>query len=361
MTKTKIMTGKINTLFDLFLIILGSVIGCVLTFISSGHLQSTLKTLAKSETPVHSLRQQQHEVVTTEADRLAKEARILCWILTYPGAHDTKAVHLKNTWGKRCDKLIFMSTKENTSLGAVALNVSEGFYNLWGKTKEALKYVYNHHLEEYDWFLKADVDTYTIMENLRYMLSSYDPNFPIYFGSRLRKFFKEGFLGGGSGYVMSRETLRKFVEKALPNKSSCTDGERGLEDVELAKCLLQIGVLIGDSRDSSGRGRFFPLGAGTHILGEIPQWYKEIAFYKPHVGFNGCSDSAIGFHKISPELMYWYEFLLYHVRAYGIRHQQPFPAPLPPDRESIPEEILHRYDILRNLTQNVNIENVHIE
>lgn len=44
--------------------------------------------------------------------KLEKEVRVLCWIMTGPKNHHTKALHVKNTWGKRCTKLLFMSTAE---------------------------------------------------------------------------------------------------------------------------------------------------------------------------------------------------------------------------------------------------------
>ncbi|XP_071526936.1 glycoprotein-N-acetylgalactosamine 3-beta-galactosyltransferase 1-like [Panulirus ornatus] len=139
-----------------------------------------------------------HKGENIEAARLAEKVRVLCWIMTRPETHLKKAQCVKATWGSRCNKLIFMSSQNDSTLGAVDLGLGEGRNVLWGKTKAAFKYAYDHHLNDYDWFYKADDDTYTIMENMRYMLSRYDPEFPSYFGSRFNKFHKLGYMSGAT-------------------------------------------------------------------------------------------------------------------------------------------------------------------
>ena len=52
--------------------------------------------------------------------------------------------------------------------------------------------------------MKADDDTYVILENLRFLLSDYNTSDPIWFGCEFDVIVKEGYMSGGAGYVLSK-------------------------------------------------------------------------------------------------------------------------------------------------------------
>jgi len=118
-------------------------------------------------------------------------------ITTHPDNHKDKAVPIKETWGKRCDVLVFVSTKSDPTLPTVKVCDIEDRSHLWCKTKEGLRYAYSYFLDHADWFLKADDDTYVIVDNLKYFLSYYDENDSIYFGCKFRLKDKELYMSGG--------------------------------------------------------------------------------------------------------------------------------------------------------------------
>ncbi len=107
-----------------------------------------------------------------------------------------------------------------------------------------MRYVYEHYFNDFDWFLKADDDTYVMIDNLRNFVSHYDSESAIYFGCKF-KLNEVIYMSGGAGYVLSRETLRRFVKQSI---SSNTDtvfckaySDSGVEDAELGNCGQNIG------------------------------------------------------------------------------------------------------------------------
>ncbi|XP_052852825.1 glycoprotein-N-acetylgalactosamine 3-beta-galactosyltransferase 1 isoform X2 [Drosophila gunungcola] len=261
------------------------------------------------------------------ASNLFNETRVLCMVLTSPKTHHSKAIHIQRTWGTRCNKLIFMSSKADKELGTVVLKVREGYSNLWPKTRASLQYVYNHHFRNYDWFLKADDDTYVIMENLRAFLYAYSPSSPVYFGNKFRSNVKEEYMSGGAGYVLSKMALHQLINEGFVNSSICSNRGYGYEDIELGRCLRGVGVVGGDSRDEQGLNRFIPFSP-LHWYPDAPKWYRPLLYYTTsNITSDCCSNSAISFHYNNAKEFYVLEYVIYKLRAFGIyRIQDHLPA-----------------------------------
>ena len=76
----------------------------------------------------------------------------------------------------------------------------------------------------------------------------------------------------------------------------CRLDDGGYEDVEMGKCMINLRVEAGDSRDSEGRKRFMPFVPEHHLIpGHITEdnWYWEYQYYKEKEGLAACSDLAI--------------------------------------------------------------------
>ncbi|KAH8362200.1 hypothetical protein KR084_009371 [Drosophila pseudotakahashii] len=264
----------------------------------------------------------------TLAEKLHREVRILCWVLTTPKYHKSRAVHVLRTWGKRCNKIYFMTSEPDDELPTVVLTKPDRYEVLWGKTKEAFTHIHEHMRDEADWFIKADDDTYVFLENLRYMLYPYSPEIPIYFGFNYKMIGhhqkNESYMSGGSGYVLSREALRIFAE-GLNDTAKCRQQDDSPEDVEMGKCLLNLGVKAGDSRDEQLRNRFYPIAPfGALLSGNvgIDFWLYKYAYYNARSCMDCLSEYPVAFHYVNSKQLYVYEYFNYQLQLTG-RQQVP--------------------------------------
>lgn len=94
-----------------------------------------------------------------------------------------------------------ISDFQDSVIGSIAIPGSgDGRDWLWGRAKGALTYAWEHYRDEFDWVMKADEDTYLIVENLKKFLSNYSSTDPIFFGCPLsRKGKIPLWVSGGSG------------------------------------------------------------------------------------------------------------------------------------------------------------------
>ncbi|ALC39815.1 CG3119 [Drosophila busckii] len=265
----------------------------------------------------------------------AAASRVLCMVLTCPDYVERYAQHVAATWGKRCSKLLFVSSEDYEPLGVVQVVQSDSYDELWNKTHEGFRHVWLQYGEQYDWFLKADDDTYVIMENLLQLLSAYDADMPVYFGYQMSR-YNVSYMSGGASYVLSREALRRFMSQAYGNSKLCPAPKTmGIEDFYMGICLQNVGVRLIDSQRAlpqlDERPKFMPINVANYLYNgniSIPDWLRAMSLNEIETGYNCCSNYSIAFHYTKPELMYLYEFFLYHLRVYGRKYAEEPPAKL---------------------------------
>lgn len=175
-------------------------------------------------------------------------------------------------------------------------------------------------------FTKIDPDfaffvndhTYVISSHMCHFLDDLNPKDDLYAGHALKN-EKLVFNSGAAGYVLSRSTMRKLIDRWDAKDPNCVinlsttanlkwlQGNPGLLTVS---CLSSMGILAKDTRDGrSHRFHAFPL---TRVVsGQVDNWYERKHEMDPsiHKGFDPtytnllkgpdcCSTDSISFHYV---------------------------------------------------------------
>ena len=187
--------------------------------------------------------------------------RILCMVLTLPSTWDNKTRAVHNTWGRRCDKTFYFYSPGPAPPShippeyMVPLDFPEGRgTNLTLKVKAAFKWALTNHHTDIDWFLKADDDSYVIVENLKAYLKRFPPHRPHYVGkSSDKRSAREAFASGGPGYVLNKFAVKLMLHGEGQHPDACKP--HLIEDPDVGECLRSFGVYVHDTIDNHGRQR----------------------------------------------------------------------------------------------------------
>jgi glycoprotein-N-acetylgalactosamine 3-beta-galactosyltransferase len=260
--------------------------------------------------------------------------KLLCAIYTY-GENREKVKAIAETWGWRCDGFFAASTETvddplEIGLGQIDLphEGPEEYENLWMKVRSIFAYMYDHYLDDYDFFFLSGDDAHVIVENLRRVLESSiimddettttknENDFPLYLGHWIPFLNKKDyFCGGGAGYVLNRVALRILVRDLFPN---CFPHIRGADDVVLADCFRRVGIVGNNSVDATGAQRFHGMTPSEVATFKAKNgFYKEVyEFWGKHFGYKKgldlVSSQSVSFHGLKgPTSMRRHHAILY--------------------------------------------------
>lgn len=175
------------------------------------------------------------------------DIHLFCGIYTYSNMYEL-ARSAALTWGKDCHGFIAFTNETIEELGFIQLHehMNESYYNMWQKTRCILKYIYEHYLNDYDYFHIGGDDMYVIIPNLLYFLSNI-PNHnheqPLMFGQWIRQ-KNNPYISGGPGYTLNKYAIIYYIENQY---NICYPYDIvSYEDRLLSYCLSKY---IYDSRD----------------------------------------------------------------------------------------------------------------
>nr|XP_039274123.1 chondroitin sulfate synthase 1-like [Styela clava] len=172
---------------------------------------------------------------------------------------NSRVVAIMNTWAKNQNIKLEIFSDNNGTIGKGSGRITtlknganiiqlpgvpDNSYPPQKKSFSMLKFIHDNYLEKFDWFLRADDDTYLKVDKLIKLVSRIDPNKPFVvgragYGKHAEDYLKPGenYCMGGTGVFLSREMLRRIG----PNLSACLkEMYTKHEDVELGRCIQKI-------------------------------------------------------------------------------------------------------------------------
>lgn len=242
----------------------------------------------------------------TQMSKLAQQVRVYCVIMVTPKglAHWVAA---NDTWSKHCDKSVFYTSESAKVIEAVDLQEKDE----WVRLRKAIQHAYEH-ADGLRWFYIARATTFTIIENLKYLILVKDPSQPFYIG-HVEKSGELEYVEYDSGIVLSYEAVKRLIE-IFQDEDRCPEQGYSLwkltEEKQLATCLKFSAVFAENGEDAHGKGLFNKKSVNTLLSEGMTQNSDDVVE-------SCCSDMAITYGGMSPSQMQVMMYGVYRLRAYG--------------------------------------------
>ncbi|CAG2112940.1 unnamed protein product [Medioppia subpectinata] len=173
---------------------------------------------------------------------------VLIGVMTAQKYLDSRALSIYKTWAQSLNgRIIFFSSSSSKSsygIPLVPLPTVDDSYPPQKKSFLMFKFMSDHFIDRFEYFMRADDDVYINTERLEELLRSVNSSRPQFIGQagvgnkeefgRLSLESNENFCMGGPGVVMSRTTLQIFAKSihyCLKHLYSTH------EDVEIGRCV----------------------------------------------------------------------------------------------------------------------------
>ncbi|KAF7228400.1 C1GALT1-specific chaperone 1 [Nothobranchius furzeri] len=289
----------------------GVVLGGLFCLVVS--LLSSFSSVTESNTDDH----HHHHVKAASKDELKhfsdgqllelnNRIQVYCIIMVQPKNLVYWATTL-DTWSKHCDKPVFYTSEASKALEAIDLNEKDD----WSRLRKALTHAYKN-AGDLRWFFLAQPTTFAIIENLKYLVLTKDPEEPFYLGRAVKSGELE-YVEYDGGIVLSYEALKRLVQ-VFQDEEKCPEKGRALwklsEDKQLAVCLKYTGVFAENGEDTNGKGLFNTKSVDSLIQDSMRDNPTDVVE-------GCCSDLAVTFNGMSPNQMQVMMFGVYRLRPYG--------------------------------------------
>ncbi|ORY06200.1 hypothetical protein K493DRAFT_404109 [Basidiobolus meristosporus CBS 931.73] len=250
--------------------------------------------------------------------------QLVIFLLTSTKTLPTRGRDVSLTWGRRAKDyrelgsivspvdVVFSESADTSEYGISHLPVPDVSYDdLYKKTFSTFHYLYKHHLNDYEWFMKADDDTFIKIRSLLALLNnpSINASEPLLLGRK-----GGSWCWGGPGYILNRRML-SLMGPYLPY---CKKNKRfhGEEDVMFGECMkYALSQALPDYQNPGcqaipgGNGHEFLALGHNDVLWEHfnePQYTFSI----PYSDSSEWSfDKAIALHTVRGSMMYQLNYL----------------------------------------------------